>query len=254
MPDPVVLLKKDHREVAAMLKTLEASKPGARRRQIGREARRRAEFAHEDRRVGHLSPRGEIGRRRGRTRRRASSTGLRRDGVAKLHELVDEPGFGAAVAMLTAGIKHHVKEEEQEMFPALKKKLDRAGAHGARRHRRQRQEGPVTASVARGIGQTVASRDELISLEATSNIACLRRTSNIAVLRRTSRCRPQTGKRMAAQSLDQHESDPCDDAGLQIVAVAGAGERRFLLVGELGIANVVTRSRPYGRSPRAARR
>ena len=33
--------------------------------------------------------------------------------------------FGAAVAMLTAGIKHHVKEEEQEMFPALKKKLDR---------------------------------------------------------------------------------------------------------------------------------
>ena len=27
--------------------------------------------------------------------------------------------------MLTAWIKHHVKEEEQEMFPALKKKLDR---------------------------------------------------------------------------------------------------------------------------------
>jgi hypothetical protein len=40
-------------------------------------------------------------------------------------ELVDEPGFGA-VAMLTAGIKHHVKEEETEMFPELKKKLDRA--------------------------------------------------------------------------------------------------------------------------------
>ena len=31
-----------------------------------------------------------------------------------------------AVAMVTAGIKHHVKEEEQEMFPSLKKKLDRA--------------------------------------------------------------------------------------------------------------------------------
>ena len=27
--------------------------------------------------------------------------------------------------MLTAGIRHHVKEEEQEIFPELKKKLDR---------------------------------------------------------------------------------------------------------------------------------
>ena len=40
-------------------------------------------------------------------------------------KLVDEPGFGAEVAMLTAGIKHHVKEEETEVFPELKRKLDR---------------------------------------------------------------------------------------------------------------------------------
>lgn len=51
--------------------------------------------------------------------------GLVRDGLAKLAELDDEPGFGAAVAMLTAGIKHHVKEEETEMFPELKRGLDR---------------------------------------------------------------------------------------------------------------------------------
>ena len=40
-------------------------------------------------------------------------------------ELVDEGGYGAAVAMVTAGIKHHVKEEESELFPKLKAKLDR---------------------------------------------------------------------------------------------------------------------------------
>jgi hemerythrin-like domain-containing protein len=33
MNDPVAILKRDHREVAQMLKTLDSSKPGARRRQ-----------------------------------------------------------------------------------------------------------------------------------------------------------------------------------------------------------------------------
>ena len=46
--------------------------------------------------------------------------GLARDGLAKLRELVSEPGFGAAVDMVTAGIGHHVKEEEQELFPRLR--------------------------------------------------------------------------------------------------------------------------------------
>ena len=50
---------------------------------------------------------------------------LARDGVSKMSELVDEPGFGAAVAMVTAGIKHHVKEEETEVFPQLKESLPR---------------------------------------------------------------------------------------------------------------------------------
>ena len=40
-------------------------------------------------------------------------------------KLVDEPGFGAVVAMVTAGIKHHVKEEETEVFPKLKENLER---------------------------------------------------------------------------------------------------------------------------------
>jgi len=50
---------------------------------------------------------------------------LARDGIAKMNDLVDEDGFGAAVAMVTAGIKHHVKEEETQVFPQLKRNLDR---------------------------------------------------------------------------------------------------------------------------------
>jgi len=48
--------------------------------------------------------------------------GLARDGLRKLDELVSEPGFGAAVAMLQAGIGHHVEEEEHEIFPKLRDK------------------------------------------------------------------------------------------------------------------------------------
>jgi hemerythrin-like domain-containing protein len=124
MNDPIAILKRDHREAAAMLKELADSKPGAKRRKtteklvaaltkhmtieeqlvyplvtklIGKEDEKEAEIEH----------------------------GLARDGLVKMTELVDEPGYGAAVAMVTAGIRHHVKEEETEMFPELKGKLDR---------------------------------------------------------------------------------------------------------------------------------
>jgi hemerythrin-like domain-containing protein len=124
MNDPIAMLKRDHREAAALLKELAESKPGAKRRKttdalasalklhmhieeslvypliaelVGEEEEHEAEIEH----------------------------GLVRDGLAKMVELVDEPGFGAAVAMVTAGIKHHVKEEETDVFPKLKAKLSR---------------------------------------------------------------------------------------------------------------------------------
>ena len=125
MPDPVVLLKKDHREAEAMLKTLAASKPGARRRatldkldaalRLHMEIEERAVYPLVSRLVGNEEAE-EAG----------IEHALAREGLAKMHELVDEPGFGAAVAMVTAGIKHHVQEEEHEMFPELKRELDRA--------------------------------------------------------------------------------------------------------------------------------
>ena len=124
MNDPVAILKRDHREVAEMLKTLESSKPGARRRQTVEKLTRALELHMEieerdvypivERVVGHEEAE-EAG----------VEHGLAREGLADLQRLVDEPGFGAAVAMLTAGIRHHVKEEEQEVFPELKRKIDR---------------------------------------------------------------------------------------------------------------------------------
>lgn len=49
--------------------------------------------------------------------------GLARNGLEQLKSMVGKPGFGAAVAMLQAGIDHHVEEEENEAFPKLRKAL-----------------------------------------------------------------------------------------------------------------------------------
>ena len=124
MNDPVAILKRDHREVAEMLKTLEASKPGARRRvtveklvtslELHMEIEERDVYPLVAQRVGE-----EEAEEAGIEHR------LARESLAEVQRLVDEPGFGAAVAMLTAGIRHHVKEEEREVFPELKRELDR---------------------------------------------------------------------------------------------------------------------------------
>jgi hemerythrin-like domain-containing protein len=124
MNDPVAILKRDHREVAQMLKTLDSSKPGARRRQTVDKLTQALELHMEieERDIYPVVQRvvGEEEAEEAGVEHR-----LAREGLAELRRLVDEPGFGAAVAMLTAGIKHHVKEEEQEVFPELKANIDR---------------------------------------------------------------------------------------------------------------------------------
>jgi len=122
--DPIAILKRDHKEAATMLKTLAASKPGARRRSTVAKLDK-ALTLHMKIEESIIYP--KVAELVGRDDAKEAEIehGLVRDGLAVLDKLVDEPGFGAEVAMLTAGVKHHVKEEETEVFPELKRKLDR---------------------------------------------------------------------------------------------------------------------------------
>jgi hemerythrin-like domain-containing protein len=122
--DPIAMLKRDHREVSTMLRQLAESKPGATRRKTTAKvsAALALHMQIEERLVYPL-----VAERVGQEEEQEAETehSLAREGLSKMNELVEEPGFGAAVAMVTAGIKHHVKEEETEVFPKLKEKLER---------------------------------------------------------------------------------------------------------------------------------
>ncbi len=125
MNDPIAMLRKDHREAEALLKRLEASKTaGPQRREIV-DKLDQALSLHmriEEQLVYPLAER-ELGEEP--VVEADVEHRLARDGMAKMRELVDAPGFGAAVDMVKAGVKHHVKDEESEMFPKLKKHLSR---------------------------------------------------------------------------------------------------------------------------------
>jgi len=124
MNDPIAMLKQDHKEVSAMLKTLADSRPGARRRGTVEKltAALTLHMEFEEQSIYPLVAE-EIDEES--AEEATTEHELAREGLAEVNRLVDEPGFGAAVAMLTAGIRHHVKEEEGEMFPSLKREIDR---------------------------------------------------------------------------------------------------------------------------------
>jgi iron-sulfur cluster repair protein YtfE (RIC family) len=59
---------------------------------------------------------------------------LAREGIEAARERLEEGAFEAAIETLTAGISHHVEEEENELFPQLRTKAadQLAGMDGAR--------------------------------------------------------------------------------------------------------------------------
>jgi len=125
MNDPMTILKADHREVKQMLTVLADSEEGKERDKICEQVNASLSL-HMDIEERILYP--VIAREIGVEDEEEASIehGLARNGLATMVNLADKPGFGAAVEMLKAGITHHVEEEETELLPELKAKLERA--------------------------------------------------------------------------------------------------------------------------------
>jgi iron-sulfur cluster repair protein YtfE (RIC family) len=114
-------LTQEHREVETLIAQLEESDPGERRNQLIDELST-ALHKHMEVEEQFLYPivAEEIGEED--TEEANNEHDLAREGIEKLYELRDEPGFAAALDMVKAGIEHHVEDEENEMFPELRQK------------------------------------------------------------------------------------------------------------------------------------
>lgn len=122
VPDVLTLLEADHRRVESILQALAESEEGPERDRLVKQlvASLTVHMEFEEQAVyplmreldAEMEEEGEI------------EHGLARDGLTKVVELANEPGFGAVVDMLTAGIAHHVEDEEEEAFPMMRDGLD----------------------------------------------------------------------------------------------------------------------------------
>lgn len=120
--DPIVMLRADHRRVEALFARIQTNEGDERAKLVQQLLQSlRVHMALEE---SHVYPllREEV------NLRLAEQAGvehqLARDGLAQLEKLTpDEPGFDGALAMVNAGIAHHVNEEESDVFPRLASQL-----------------------------------------------------------------------------------------------------------------------------------
>lgn len=125
MNDPMTILKADHREAKAMLKTLADSERGTDRDALCAKVTDALQLhmvIEED--LVYPLVKKLVGAEEDEEAN--IEHGLSRTGLATMGSMVDMPGFGAAVEMLAGGIKHHVEEEETELLPELKRTMDRS--------------------------------------------------------------------------------------------------------------------------------
>jgi len=120
--DVLTMLEADHRYVDGLLGALSESEEGPERERLVAELVGSLEI-HMGFEEASIYP---LLRRLDRelTTEGETEHQLTRDGLRQLRELVAAPGFGAAVDIVTAGIAHHVDDEETEAFPKLRAEID----------------------------------------------------------------------------------------------------------------------------------
>ncbi|MCU1367445.1 MAG: hypothetical protein JWL72_4680 [Ilumatobacteraceae bacterium] len=125
MNDPMMILKADHREVKRLLTALAESEEGAERERMCADVTAALKLHMEiEEKILYPVIEKQIGAEDAEEAN--IEHGLAREGLSTMGKMVAMPGFGAAAEMLKGGITHHVEEEETELLPELKEKLDRA--------------------------------------------------------------------------------------------------------------------------------
>ena len=122
--DPMRILKADHREVEKLLDKLAESDEGSEREEMVTElVTKLSAHMEAEETIVYPPVRKEVGEED--AEEAEVEHGLAREGLEKLQQMIEMPGFGAAVDMLKGGISHHVEEEENELLPELKDSMGR---------------------------------------------------------------------------------------------------------------------------------
>ena len=118
--DVTRILETDHREVEALFAKIEKAEGKNRQPFIDELATSLQAHMELEERVVYAAMQPVTGKEdveEGKTEHN-----IARAGLAEVVELApDTPGFGAALAAVKAGIGHHVEEEEEDVFPKLRK-------------------------------------------------------------------------------------------------------------------------------------
>jgi hemerythrin-like domain-containing protein len=120
--NPIMMLQADHRRVEALFARIQVTDDGERAELV--QQLLAALQVHMELEETHVYPLLQQEVDSDLAEEAEVEHQLARDGLAQLEELApDEPGFDAALAMVMAGIEHHVGEEESEAFPRLAQQL-----------------------------------------------------------------------------------------------------------------------------------